>query len=132
MRFLAGGAIVVLVVTYLVVSGLRGATAPYLTVAQVRAAGASAQPRLVRVTGTVVGESIQYDAQASLLRFDVAGEGQRLPVAYKGARPDMLQDGADVSVEGRLGGDGVFQASQLLLKCPSKYEAKGTQKAQQP
>jgi cytochrome c-type biogenesis protein CcmE len=28
-----------------------------------------------------------------------------------------------------MGADGVFQASQILLKCPSKYEAKATEQA---
>jgi cytochrome c-type biogenesis protein CcmE len=131
-RFLAGGAIVAIVVGYLIFSGLKGATAPYLTVAQVKAEGIAEQQRLVRVTGTVVGASIQFDAQTPLLTFDVEGEGQTLSVAYSGARPDMLQDGAEISVEGKLGPDGVFKASQLFLKCPSKYETSATEQAQKP
>jgi cytochrome c-type biogenesis protein CcmE len=51
------------------------------------------------------------------------GEGQaRLPVQYKGVKPDMFQTGVDVIVEGRLGADGVFAASVLMTSCPSKYQ----------
>ena len=51
------------------------------------------------------------------------GDGQaRLPVRYKGVKPDMFQTGADVIVEGRLEPDGVFAASVLMTSCPSKYQ----------
>ena len=42
---------------------------------------------------------------------------------YHGIVPDTFVDNADVVVEGRLAGDGTFEAHTLLAKCPSKYEA---------
>ena len=36
---------------------------------------------------------------------------------------DLFKDGAMVVVEGKMGPDGIFQADQLLAKCPTKYEA---------
>jgi cytochrome c-type biogenesis protein CcmE len=51
------------------------------------------------------------------------GEGQdRIPVRYKGVKPDMFQTGVDVIVEGRIGHDGVLAASVLMTSCPSKYQ----------
>jgi cytochrome c-type biogenesis protein CcmE len=51
------------------------------------------------------------------------GEGEaRIPVRYKGVKPDMFQAGAAVIVEGRIGPDGVLQADNLMTRCPSKYE----------
>jgi cytochrome c-type biogenesis protein CcmE len=44
-------------------------------------------------------------------------------VRYEGVVPDTFKDDAEVIVTGTLGSDGVFQASDLLAKCPSKYEA---------
>jgi cytochrome c-type biogenesis protein CcmE len=36
--------------------------------------------------------------------------------------PDLLTHEAQAIVTGELGADGVFYASELLLKCPSRYE----------
>jgi cytochrome c-type biogenesis protein CcmE len=51
-----------------------------------------------------------------------SGEGEaRLPVQYKGVKPDMFQAGVSVMVEGRIGQDGSLLASTLMTSCPSKY-----------
>jgi len=42
-------------------------------------------------------------------------------VEYAGIRPDTLQPGRDVILEGHYAG-GVFQATVLMTQCPSKYE----------
>jgi cytochrome c-type biogenesis protein CcmE len=49
-------------------------------------------------------------------------------VRYTGVVPDTFKDDAEVIVTGTLGSDGVFQASDLLAKCPSKYEAEAKSK----
>ena len=46
-----------------------------------------------------------------------------LPVDFTGIIPDTFVDDADVVVEGKRRDDGVFEATTLLAKCPSKYEA---------
>lgn len=45
-----------------------------------------------------------------------------LRVTYAGVVPDIFGDGTDVVVEGRLSPAGVFDASTLLAKCPSRFE----------
>jgi len=119
-KFIVGGAIIVLTVGYLIVSSIGGSTAYYLTVGEVKAQGPS--ERTVRVAGTVVGDSIEWNAQ-ELLRFQIADDSGSLAVTYNGPRPDMLRDGADAVVEGRYTAEGLFEANNLLLKCPSKYES---------
>jgi cytochrome c-type biogenesis protein CcmE len=126
-KFLAGGAVVILIIAYLIFSSMQGATAAYLTVREVKAAAPS--DRLVRVSGTVVGDTIDWDAHNVVLRFELADDTGRLLVVYKGVRPDMLRDGATATAEGKMGPDGTFQATQILLKCPSKYEEKATEQA---
>ena len=37
--------------------------------------------------------------------------------------PDLFKDGAEVVVEGELTPSGAFHATNLLAKCPSKFEA---------
>lgn len=44
-----------------------------------------------------------------------------LQVSYPGIKPDTLQVGRDVILEGTWDGN-IFQASSLLTQCPSKYE----------
>jgi cytochrome c-type biogenesis protein CcmE len=54
--------------------------------------------------------------------MDAAGAA-RLQVIYRGVVPDVFGPHADVVVEGRLTSSDVFEASTLLAKCPSKFEA---------
>lgn len=51
-----------------------------------------------------------------------------LTVRYAGVVPDTFKDDAEVIVSGKLGEDGVFHATDLLAKCPSKYEAQEKEK----
>ncbi len=127
-KFVIGGAIIALTVGYLIVSSIGGSTAYYLTVGEVKAQGPS--ERIVRVAGTVVGDSIEWNAQELLLRFKIADDSGSLAVTYNGPRPDMLRDGAEAIVEGKYVGGGSFEASNLLLKCPSKYEEAATATAE--
>jgi cytochrome c-type biogenesis protein CcmE len=78
--------------------------------------------RNVRVAGFVVGESIVWEPRDLHLAFELTDESGQLSVVYKGARPDMFRDEAEVVVEGKMGPDGVFEARTMMLKCPSKYE----------
>ena len=48
---------------------------------------------------------------------------ERITIHYTGAKPDLLKHESQAIVSGSLDEDGVFQASELLLKCPSKYES---------
>ena len=129
-KFLIGGLVVVLVISYLIFSSLSGATQYYLTVAEVKAQGPS--DRIVRVNGIVDGESIQYDPRTLTLQFDLMDESGRLPIVHHDVMPDMLRDGADAVVEGKYREDGVFEINSngLLLKCPSKYQEAATATAQ--
>lgn len=129
-KFLIGGLVIVAVVVYLIVSSIGGSTAYYLTVEELQAQAAKLGERNVRVSGVVDGESIQYDARNLLLTFDLVDASGRLPVVYKGVRPDMFQGGVEAVVEGRYRPDGTFEAINLLLKCPSKYEEAATAEAQ--
>ena len=129
-KFIIGGAIIVLAVGYLIVSSIGGSTAYYLTVEEVRAEGPS--ERTVRVAGDVIGETIEWNAKELMLRFSIADASGSLAVIYKGPRPDMLQDEAEAVVEGRYIEEGSFEASNLLLKCPSKYEGAATATAEAP
>jgi cytochrome c-type biogenesis protein CcmE len=120
LKYLIGGVIILLTVGYLVFTAARGSAAYYVTISELLETGSSA--RRVRVTGNVIGESIVWEARDQRLQFEITDQHGTLPVSYHGSRPDMFRDGAEVVVEGKLGPDGAFEASTMLLKCPSKYE----------
>jgi cytochrome c-type biogenesis protein CcmE len=129
-KFVIGGLIVVLVIGCLIFTSIQGSTAPYLTVTELRSKGPSVYERSVRVAGVIQGKSIDWNAQDLILKFEIADKGGSLPVIYKGLRPDMFQDGAQAVVEGRYTTEGTFEAHNLVLKCPSKYEEAATATAQ--
>ena len=98
--------------------------------------------RSVKLTGIVVGDSIQYDPRSLKMEFDVVntrddlafnlGKAERIRVVAKGSKPDTLQNEAEAIVTGRLAADGRFYAADntdaLLLKCPTKYVAEEPKK----
>jgi cytochrome c-type biogenesis protein CcmE len=78
----------------------------------------------IRVGGRVV-DPIQYQTEPFfLLKFsieDPKGGAGRVPVEYRGLKPDMFQAGRDVLVDGDFVAGGI-QAAKLQTQCPSKYE----------
>ncbi len=94
-----------------------------------------------RVHGYVAVGSIERDVAARQVRFHVqndpphtAGESQQtLAVVLSSLEtPDLFKDGAEVVIEGMLGGaapESVFHADKVMAKCPSKFEDKDTETA---
>jgi cytochrome c-type biogenesis protein CcmE len=119
MKFIIGGAIIIVVVAWLIYSNIGSSTAYYMTVQELLAG--EPPDRIVRAAGLVVGQTISWDARQMILQFEIADDGGSLPVLYQGPRPDMLRDGAEAVVEGRYTHSGIFEATSIILKCPSKY-----------
>jgi cytochrome c-type biogenesis protein CcmE len=119
-----GMTVIVAAVAYLLLSGTTASTVYFLTVPEVRQQWSALQQAAhpIRVAGPVTADPIQWEARQLSLAFSI-GEGEaRLPVQYTGVKPDMLQAGVSVIVEGRIGRDGVLRASTLMTSCPSKYQ----------
>jgi cytochrome c-type biogenesis protein CcmE len=146
-KFLVGGLLIIAAIVYLIYSSTRASAQYYLTVEELNVRGKDVIGRDVRISGAVIGDSIQYDPQTLTLSFDVAHvpgeikaiEAQgglakvlhdavmnpklpRLHVVYEGVKPDLLRNEAQAIMTGKMGEDGVFHASELLLKCPTRYE----------
>jgi cytochrome c-type biogenesis protein CcmE len=147
MKFIIGGLLIVAAVVYLIVSSTQASAQYFLTVDEVFAKGAQVQNRDLRISGAVIGDTIQYDPQTLNLSFTIASipgdnkdieaqgglaavlhsavedpDRQHLVVVYNGPKPDLLRNEAQAIITGKMGADGVFQAEELLLKCPTKYE----------
>jgi len=146
-KFIFGGLLILAAVVYLIVSSTQASAEYFLTIDELKAKGSSILDRNLRVSGAVIGDTIQYDAKTLNLSFEVANvpgdnnqiEAQgglaavlhaavidptrsRLQVIYNGARPDLLRNEAQAIMTGHMGTDGIFYADELLLKCPTKYE----------
>jgi cytochrome c-type biogenesis protein CcmE len=91
------------------------------------------QGKAVRAEGTLVHGTIVKKENPCEYRFRIEKAGTEMPVRYQGCVvPDTFRDiaGMDlgVTVEGSLRPDGSFEATNVLAKCPSKYEMQEKQK----
>ena len=128
-KFLMGGMMVAGVVGYLMVTGMQDSMVYYHTPAELVAKSAS-DPSYhdlgVKVGGRVLPGTVAFDQRSLDLRFDIVdieSGDTRFPVHYQGPLPDTFEEGVDVVVEGRFTSAGVFEASTVLTKCGSRYEA---------
>ena len=90
--------------------------------------------RNVRVEGLLVKGTLVFREKPCEYRFDATKNGQTIHVRYPSCiKPDTLRDDMpeqiSVTAEGKLTDSGDFNATNVLAKCPSKYEMK--EKAQQ-
>lgn len=132
-RFMVGLGGVALVVGYLVWTGVNDTMVYYLTPQELMAKVAqdpSFRSVGVKVSGKVVPNSHEEVPSERLHRFrvmDLEDSTVVFPVEYRDALPDTFSDTpgmtADVVVEGRFDDRGVFQATSVLTKCGSRYEA---------
>ena len=123
-KFLIAGALVILAIAYLVYAGMQSTTMYYLTPKEILARGPSAYGEQLRLAGKVKPDSVQSEPKDMTLRFVVVDDtdaGKTVPVVYKGVVPDSFKPDADVVLEGKLSANGIFEASTLLAKCPTKY-----------
>jgi len=126
-KYLVGSFIVLLAIAFLMLQGLKGTMVTYLNVRELSTSGISWLNKPVQVTGIVVPGSVKEASEGNQLFFvlqDVEQTSVRLKVFFQGIAPDNFKPGIQVVVQGTLGKEGVFQAERLLVKCPSKYEAK--------
>ena len=128
-RFVAGAVGLVAVVVYLAVTGAKSSMMYYYTPDELAArltTDPSARELGIKMGGRVVPGSVQYDPRTLDLRFtivDIATGRTTYPVMHNGPLPDTFEEGRDVVVEGKLAADGNFQATTVLTKCGSRYEA---------
>ena len=128
-RFFAGLVGVAAVVSYLVWTGVSDTMMYYMTPSELMAR-TDANPALmeqgVKVSGNVVPGSYEQTSGELLHIFTVEDPDDpdvRLTVEFRHPLPDTFTDEAEVVMEGRYRGDGVFEATEVLTKCGSRYEA---------
>jgi cytochrome c-type biogenesis protein CcmE len=130
-----GAAVIAVLLGWYATSSLegQGAYRYFQNLSELRDAGAVKGH--VRVHGYVAPGSIERDVSGKAIRFAVQSEpphkagleSSPLHVVYASLEvSDMFKDGAEVVVEGALddtSGAPVFHATNVLAKCPSKFQA---------
>jgi cytochrome c-type biogenesis protein CcmE len=127
-KFLIGAGVIVASVGLLIAQGVKETGVYFLTPTEL-AAKTSADPTFydtgLKMGAKVVPGSIHRAPDNRRIDFQVSDGVRSYPVTYRGLVPDTFTDANDIEVivEGRLGRDGVFRATEVLAKCGSRYEA---------
>jgi len=132
--YLRFGELVVAIVgalVWLAMGGTNESKTYFKTISELTRMGEQAQTKRLRVDGYVEpGSIVRRGAEVSFVIHQDPDkrrqDGLRLKVVYKGMDPlpDTFKDDAQAIADGKLGPDGVFQATKIQAKCASKYEAK--------
>lgn len=127
-KFLIGAVLIVASVGFLIAQGVRETGVYFLTPTELNTRiqnDASFHDVGIKVGARVVPGSIRRDAATQQVDFRISDGAHDFPVTYRGLVPDTFTDANDIEVivEGRLGRDGVFHATDVLAKCGSRYEA---------
>jgi cytochrome c-type biogenesis protein CcmE len=100
------------------VTSFKKSVTPYISFQEARRASG-----LVQVNGTLADKQYVLKQESQYLSFRLKDDkGEVMPVEYKGVIPGNFDQATSIVAIGRYQ-DGTFQAEQLLVKCPSKYQA---------
>jgi cytochrome c-type biogenesis protein CcmE len=111
LRFGIAACVVVLAIVGLIGFSISGATAYYRTPAEMKAGSYRANQR-IRVAGVVAKDTVVHNG--AVTTFTIQDGKATLPFTA----------GVTVVAEGSMTGGGVFTATDVLAKCPSKFSAK--------
>lgn len=120
-RFLIGGAVILAALGYIIYGGMQQALVYFKMPSELRAEEKSMQGKFVRMGGMVLKGSMEKDLQQLTYKFQLTDGSANFPVYFKGVPPDMFAEGKGAVVEGRVGDDGVFQASLIMAKHAEDY-----------
>jgi cytochrome c-type biogenesis protein CcmE len=111
------GAAVVVVFGVFALLTFRATLTPYVSFDKARESETT-----VQVIGELVPGSIVYHTESGRLHFALSDSATSdvLPVSYFGIAPTNLEHAKNVVVVG-VYSDTVFDASEVLVECPSKY-----------
>lgn len=107
------------------VSSFKRTMTPYIGFAEARTASG-----LVQVNGKLADKDYVLKPEEQFLSFKLRDEnGDVMAVEYRGVIPGNFDQAVSVVAIGKFQGDH-FEAQQLLVKCPSKYQAEADRAAE--
>ncbi len=117
-------AVVVVVIGFLAFSSIGNALVYYLTPTELLDRGEAAVGETVRLGGLVEAGSVS--GPATDLRFVLADRENGIEIHSTVAPTRSFREGSGAVVEGRLGADGVFEATNVIVKHDENYEVPGS------
>jgi cytochrome c-type biogenesis protein CcmE len=123
---IAGGLAAIGIAAALVLNALDSNIALYVTPSEV-AAGKAPKDKAFRIGGMVKEGSIKR--VNTTVSFVVTDTVKEIPVAYTGILPDLFKEGKGAVVQGKLGADGSFTATEVLAKHDENYMPPAAQHA---
>ncbi|HXV80853.1 MAG TPA: cytochrome c maturation protein CcmE [Candidatus Binatia bacterium] len=120
-RFIIGALIILAALSYIIYGGMQEAIVYFVTPSELKATERASADRFLRMGGMVVKGSLQKDIKNLTYRFELTDGTASFPVFFRGVPPDLFTEGKGAVVEGRIGPDGVFQASTIMAKHAEEY-----------
>jgi cytochrome c-type biogenesis protein CcmE len=124
------GVVVVLIIFgYFAFGGLGRSLVYFWTPTELLAEGDAAYGTSVRLGGMVEPGSVRWNPETSELRFRLADDAGTVEVFSAGVPPQMFLEAAERAtaigavVEGSLTREGVFRATNLMVKHSEQYRA---------
>lgn len=100
------------------VTGFKKSMTPYISFAEARRSTG-----LVQVNGKLADKNYVLKREEQFLEFKLRdAKDEVMPVIYRGVIPGNFDQAESVVAIGQYRGDH-FEAEDLLVKCPSKYQA---------
>lgn len=141
-RFIIIAVVVVLALFAMIWAAFGENTRYFLTVSEFnnkQAVQEIQDGQMVRVSGKLVEGTFDRPEKSTVSRFQITDkEGTNsgsamLLATYDGVLPDLFfNPHSEIILEGSYNGEGVFHASEILVKCPSKYRDLDEQLEDQP
>ena len=115
----------VIVIVVIIVLAVVGASTAHKTLTVAEAASGEYNGSRVQVTGKVVENSYNFTGNSVtfLIYDDAADPRVRLEVIYDKGVSSTFGNDVTAICTGKLDDAGVLQCSELVTKCPSKYES---------
>jgi len=123
-RFILGVSIVIVLLAYLVVIGVPSSS---YEVSQAIADKDNLTDKVILINGSMVQGTDNWDSYNRTLTFKLTDGITTIDVIYTGEKPNLPPSGEDENnvqavVTGKFDDNDMFNAYQMLTKCPSKYE----------
>ena len=108
---------------YFGVTSFRRSVTPYIPFNEARRSTG-----MVQVNGMLAEKNYVLKPEEQYLEFKLRdSRGEVMPVTYRGVIPGNFDQATSIVALGRFKDDH-FEAEQLLVKCPSKYQAEAMKK----
>ena len=123
-KIVVGLAMIVAALAYLGFVAFKGATVYYYTVGEIKRVDQTEESTLVRVSGTLVPASFSRPEGSTIAHFTLTDGSDTLDAFHNGVLPDLFfNEHSEIVLEGYYTESDVFESHNVIVKCPSKYEA---------